>query len=137
MGRPGYISGPGAGGAPVRRAGCADFWEFYRRNVLPKETRNYVPIILAVTIMTKNLSQYGFDDVSMDEPVPFDKVTINYPVDLRLVAECVEATPAQLQELNPSLLRMTTPKVGSFELHLPAGPKDRYQTASASIPPDM
>jgi membrane-bound lytic murein transglycosylase D len=132
-----YNSGPGTVQAAVRRTGYADFWELYRRNVLPKETRNYVPIILAVTIVAKNLSQYGFDDVSMDEPLAFDKVTINYPVDLRLVAECVDATPAQLQELNPSLLRMTTPKVGSFELHLPAGTKDQYQTAIAAIPNDM
>ena len=132
-----YNSGPGTVQAAVRRTGYADFWELYRRNVLPKETRNYVPIILAVTIMTKNLSQYGFDDVSMDEPMPFDTVTVNYPVDLRLVAECVDATPSQLSELNPSLLRMTTPKVGSFELHLPAGTKAQYQTAIAAIPTDM
>jgi membrane-bound lytic murein transglycosylase D len=132
-----YNSGPGTVQAAVRRTGYADFWELYRRNVLPKETRNYVPIILAVTIVAKNLSQYGFDDVSMDEPLAFDKVNINYPVDLRLVAECVDATPAQLQELNPSLLRMTTPKIGSFELHLPAGTKDQYQTAIAAIPNDM
>ena len=132
-----YNSGPGRVQAAVKRTGYADFWELYRRNVLPKETRNYVPIILAVTIMTKNLSQYGFDDVSMDGSAAYDKVTISYPVDLRLVAECVDATPAQLQELNPSLLRMTTPKVGSFELHLPAGTKDQYQTAIAAIPNDM
>jgi membrane-bound lytic murein transglycosylase D len=132
-----YNSGPGTVQAAVRRTGYADFWELYRRNVLPKETRNYVPIILAVTIMTKNLSQYGFDDVSMDTPVAFDKVTINYPVDLRLAAQCVDATPAQLQELNPSLLRMTTPKAGAFELHLPRGTKDQYQAAIASIPNDM
>src|ERR1022692_1398554 len=132
-----YNSGPGTVQAAVRRTGYADFWELYRRNVLPKETRNYVPIILAVTIVTKNLSQYGFDDVSMDEPVAFDKVTINYPVDLRLVAECVNATFAQLQELNPSLLRLSTPKEGAFELHLPAGTKDQYQTAIAAIPSDM
>ena len=132
-----YNSGPGTVQAAVRRTGYADFWELYRRNVLPKETRNYVPIILAMTIVSKNLSQYGFDDVSMDEPTPFDSVTINYPVDLRLVAECVDATPVQLQELNPSLLRMTTPKVGSFELHLPPGTKGQYQTAVAAIPADM
>src|SRR5579862_2698625 len=132
-----YNSGPGTVQAAVKRTGYADFWELYRRNVLPKETRNYVPIILAVTIMTKNLSQYGFEDVSMDDPVGYDKVSISYPVDLRLVAECVDATPAQLQELNPSLLRMTTPKDGKFELHLPAGTKDRYQSAIAAIPPDM
>ena len=132
-----YNSGPGTVQAAVRRTGYADFWELYRRNVLPKETRNYVPIILAVTIKTKNLSQYGFDDVSMDEPTAYDPITINYPVDLHLVAECVDATPAQLQELNPSLLRLTTPRDGTFVLHLPKGTKDRYQTAIASIPPDV
>jgi membrane-bound lytic murein transglycosylase D len=132
-----YNSGPGTVQAAVKRTGYADFWELYRRNVLPKETRNYVPIILAVTIVTKNLSQYGFDDVSMDEPLAFDKVSISYPVDLRLVAECVDATPAQLQELNPSLLRFTTPRDGKFELHLPAGTKETYQTAIASVPADM
>ena len=132
-----YNSGPGTVQAAVKRTGYADFWELYRRNVLPKETRNYVPIILAMTIVSKNLSQYGFDDVDMDEPVGYDRVSISYPVDLRLVAECVDATPAQLQELNPSLLRMTTPREGTFELHLPAGKKEQYQTAIAAVPKDM
>jgi membrane-bound lytic murein transglycosylase D len=132
-----YNSGPGTVQAAVRRTGYADFWELYRRNVLPKETRNYIPIILAVTIMTKNLSHYGFDDVSMDEPSAFDAVTINYPVDLRLVADCVDATPAQLEQLNPSLLRLSTPKDGAFELHLPAGTKPQYETSIAAIPSGM
>jgi membrane-bound lytic murein transglycosylase D len=132
-----YNSGPGTVQAAVRRTGYADFWELYRRNVLPRETRNYVPIILAMTIVSKNLSQYGFDDVSRDEPVAYDSVTINYPVDLRLVAECVDATPAQLQELNPSLLRLSTPRAGPFELHLPHGTKDQYETAIATVPSDM
>jgi membrane-bound lytic murein transglycosylase D len=132
-----YNSGPGTVQAAVKRTGYADFWELYRRNVLPRETRNYVPIILAVTIMAKNLSQYGFDDVSMDNAAKYDTVTINYPVDLRLVAQCVGATQAQLQELNPSLLRLTTPREGKFELHLPAGTKDQYETAIAAIPADM
>ena len=132
-----YNSGPGTVQAAVRRTGYADFWELYRRNVLPKETRNYVPIILAVTIMTKNLSHYGFDDVSMDEPTAFDAVTVSYPVDLRLVADCVDRTPAELQQMNPSLLRLTTPKEGTFELHLPAGTKQQYQTAIAAIPSGM
>lgn len=132
-----YNSGPGTVQAAVRRTGYADFWELYRRNVLPKETRNYVPIILAVTIVTKNLSHYGFDDVSMDEPLVSDKVTINYPIDLRLVADCVDSTPAQLQQLNPGLLRLSTPKEGTFELHLPAGTKEQYQTTIAAIPTGM
>jgi len=132
-----YNSGPGTVQAAVKRTGYADFWELYRRNVLPKETRNYVPIILAVTIMTKNPSQYGLDDVAMDRAADYDRVTVNYPVDLRLVAECVNSSSSELQDLNPSLLRLTTPRAGNFELHLPAGTKEQYETAIASIPADM
>jgi len=132
-----YNSGPGTVQAAVKRTGYADFWELYRRNVLPKETRNYVPIILAVTIMAKNPSQYGLNDVVMDKPADFDTVTIDYPVDLRLVAECVNSDLSDLQDLNPSLLRLSTPRQGEFQLHLPAGTKDEYETAIASIPPDM
>lgn len=132
-----YNSGPGTVQAAVKRTGYADFWELYRRNVLPKETRNYVPIILASIIMAKNPAQYGLEDVVMDHPADYDTITIDYPVDLRLVAECVNSTPSELQDLNPSLLRMTTPRTGKFELHLPGGTKDDYDTAIAAIPPDM
>jgi membrane-bound lytic murein transglycosylase D len=132
-----YNSGPGTVQAAVKRTGYADFWELYRRNVLPKETRNYVPIILAMTILSKNLSQYGMNDIAMDHPADHDSIVINYPVDLRLVAECVGSTAADLQDLNPSLLRLTTPREGSFELHIPAGTKGEYETAIAAVPADM
>ncbi len=132
-----YNSGPGTVQAAVKRTGYADFWELYNRNVLPKETKNYVPIILAVTIMAKNPSQYGLDSVAMEHPADYDTVKISYPVDLRLVAECVNSTPEELQDLNPSLLRLTTPREGQFDLHLPAGTKDQYETAIATIPADM
>jgi membrane-bound lytic murein transglycosylase D len=135
-----YNSGPGRVQSAVKRTGYADFWELYRRNVLPKETRNYVPIIVAVTIMAKNPAQYGLDSVVKEKPVPYDTVKINYPIDLRLAAECVDATAEDLLDLNPSLLRLTTPKFsdkdGEFDLHLPAGTADKFQTAVASIPAD-
>jgi len=135
-----YNSGPGRVQSAVKRTGYADFWELYRRNVLPKETRNYVPIIVAVTIMAKNPAQYGLDSVVKEKPVPYDTVKINYPIDLRLAAECVDATAEDLLDLNPSLLRLTTPKFsdndGEFELHLPAGTAAKFQTAVASIPSD-
>src|SRR5579859_3623861 len=132
-----YNSGPGTVQAAVKRTGYADFWELYNRNVLPKETKNYVPIILAVTIMAKNPAQYGLEDVQMEKPEDYDTITIDYPVDLRLVAECVNSTPSELQDLNPGLLRMTTPRSGKFALHLPPGTKDDYETAIAAIPTDM
>ena len=132
-----YNSGPGTVQSAVKRTGYADFWQLYKRNVLPKETRNYVPIIIAVTIMAKNPQQYGLEDVVTEKPEVYDTVEIDYPVDLRLVAECVDASAGTLQELNPSLLRLTTPKNQEFELHLPAGSKDSYLTAIRAIPPDM
>ena len=131
-----YNSGPGTVQSAVKRTGYADFWELYRRNVLPKETRNYVPIILAVTIMAKNPEQYGLSSVIKEQPIPYDTVKINYPVDLRLVAECVDASASDLQDLNPSLLRLTTPKDHTFELHVPVGTAAKFETAVASIPVD-
>jgi membrane-bound lytic murein transglycosylase D len=132
-----YNSGPGTVQSAVRRTGYADFWELYRRNVLPRETRNYVPIIVAVTIMAKNPSQYGLDHIIPEKPVLSDAVKIHYPVDLRLVAECVDASVSDLEDLNPSLLRLNTPKDGTFELHLPPGTRDKYLTAIGAIPENM
>jgi membrane-bound lytic murein transglycosylase D len=132
-----YNSGPGTVQSAVKRTGYADFWELYRRNVLPRETRNYVPIIVAVTIMAKNPAQYGLDHLEREKPVPYDTVTVDYPIDLRLAAECVDVSPSDLQDLNPSLLRMTTPKDHSFKLRIPAGTKEKFESAIAVIPPEM
>lgn len=132
-----YNSGPGTVQNAVKRTGYADYWELYKRNVLPKETRNYVPIILAVTIMAKNPTQYGLEDVIPEKPVAYDSIKIDYPVDLRLAAECVDVSASTLQDLNPSLLRWTTPKNEPFELHVPAGTKDRYLSEISAIPPEM
>jgi membrane-bound lytic murein transglycosylase D len=131
-----YNSGPGTVQHAVQRTGYADFWELYRRNVLPAETRNYVPIIIAFAVMAKNPAQYGLDHLTPDAPMQADQIKINYPVDLRLASEIVDSSVADLQQLNPSLLRMTTPKDGEFTLRLPVGTAARFQQAIASIPQD-
>jgi peptidoglycan lytic transglycosylase D len=132
-----YNSGPGTVQQAVKRTGYADFWQLYDRNVLPRETKNYVPIILAVAIMAKNPAQYGLDGIVKDDPITYDTVNINYPVDLRLVAQCVDVPVTTIQELNPSLLRWSTPENSDFDLHLPKGTAGEYQTAIAAIPEDM
>jgi membrane-bound lytic murein transglycosylase D len=132
-----YNSGPGTVQRAVQRTGYADFWELYRRNVLPGETRNYVPIILAMTIMAKNPAQYGLDHLAIDLPVAYDTVRIHYPIDLRLVAECTDSSLSALAELNPSLLRMTTPKDTDFELRLPRGTSEMFQKNVEAIPEEM
>jgi membrane-bound lytic murein transglycosylase D len=129
-----YNSGPGNVQQAVKRTGYADFWELYKRNVLPAETKNYVPIILAMTIMSKNPAQYGLDAVQPDPPMKYDVVKVDYPVDLRLVAECVDVPVEQMIDLNPSLLRRTTPKDQPFDLRVPEGTKEKYQAAIATIP---
>src|SRR3954464_7956542 len=129
-----YNCGPGNVQAAVRRTGYADFWQLYKRDVLPRETKNYVPIILAMTIMAKNPAQYGLENIYPDRPAEVDTVSIDYPVDLRLVSEIIDVPAETLQELNPSLLRMTTPKDGTFDLQLPGGAKDKYLATIAAIP---
>ena len=131
-----YNSGPGNVQQAVHRTGYVDFWQLYKRNVLPAETKNYVPIILAMTIMSKNPSQYGLDSLQLEPPEKYDVVRVNYPVDLRLVAECVDTPVEELVDLNPSLLRRVTPKDQPFDLHIPAGTKEKYQAAIAAIPAD-
>ncbi|HUS18840.1 MAG TPA: LysM peptidoglycan-binding domain-containing protein [Terriglobales bacterium] len=131
-----YNSGGGNVQRAVERTGYADFWELYRRNVLPNETKNYVPIIVAITIIAKNPTQYGLSESLTDVPEDFETVKVDYAVDLRLVAEAIDQPLDLLMELNPSLLRRTTPKDEEFNLKLPLGTRARYIAAMEAIPRD-
>jgi len=130
----GYNWGTGNVQRAVEKTGYADFWELYKRNNLPAETKNYVPEILAAIIIANHPTQYGFDDVTLDPPVLTDTVTINYPVDLRLVSDLVGTPTDELMALNPSLLRMVTPPDAPFDLHLPGGMAAVYEQRIAAIP---
>jgi len=136
----GYNWGSGMVQRAVQKTGYADFWELYRRNNLPAATKDYVPEIIAATIIAKNPHQYGFDDVQSDPPIAYDTVPINYSVDLRLVADIVDADEQELAALNPSLLRMTTPPANlltePFSLHVPVGTATLFLQRIAAIPED-
>ncbi|MDE3103997.1 MAG: transglycosylase SLT domain-containing protein [Acidobacteriota bacterium] len=129
-----YNWGPGYVQRAVMKTGYADFWELYRRNMLPAETKNYVPGIIAAIIMAKNPTQYGLDRIVPDPPVESDTVTVDYAVDLRLVADVTGASLAEIVGLNPSLLRMATPSDLPFDLHLPVGTREAYEERIKSIP---
>jgi membrane-bound lytic murein transglycosylase D len=129
-----YDHGAGNIQKEVAKTGYADFWELYRRNELPTETRNYVPEILAAIIIANHPTQYGFDVVTLDPPVLTDTVTINYSIDLRLVSDLVGAPVDEVEALNPSLLRLVTPPDSSFDLHLPAGSATLFEQRAALIP---
>jgi membrane-bound lytic murein transglycosylase D len=131
-----YDWGPGNVQRAVMRTGYADFWELYRRNALPGETKNYVPGIIAAIIMAKNPEQYGLDKIMPDAAVVSDTVTVDYAIDLRLVADVTNSSLLEIVALNPSLLRMTTPRDMSFDLHIPVGTRDVFAERIKEIPED-
>jgi len=129
-----YNCGPGNVQKGIERTGYADFWELYRRNVLPRETKNYVPIIVALTLIAKDAAHYGIHP-ELENPVPYDVVKPGSAIDLRLVAETIDVDVETLRSLNPSLLRLATPDDASFQLHLPVGTAQRFSAEIADIPP--
>ena len=130
-----YNCGPGNVQKGIERTGYADFWELYRRNVLPKETKNYVPIILALTLIAKDAAHYGVQ-VDPETPVTTDVVKPGRAIDLRLVAETIDVDVETLRTLNPPLLRLATPDDAAFELHLPEGSAEKFSAEIADIPSD-
>src|SRR6202521_3327282 len=130
-----YNCGSGNVQKAIERTGYADFWELYRRNVLPRETKNYVPIIVALTLIAKDAAHYGIQ-VEPESPVPTDVVKPGRAIDLRLVAETIDVDVETLRALTPPLLRLATPDDPAFELHLPAGTAEKFSAEIADIPAD-
>src|ERR1700694_3486919 len=130
-----YNCGPGNVQKGIERTGYADFWELYKRKVLPRETKNYVPIIIALTLIAKDAPHYGIQ-VEPEAAVPTDVVKPGRAIDLRLVAETIDVDVETLRTLNPSLLRLATPDDPGFELHLPLGSAPKFSAEIADIPPD-
>lgn len=128
-----YNSGAGSVARAVERTGYADFWELHKRNVLPRQTRNYVPILLALALMAKDPARYGLN-VEPESPVRADRIKPGRSIDLRLVAETIDVSVESLKTLNPQLLRMTTPAGPEFELQLPEGTAERFFAEIAAIP---
>jgi membrane-bound lytic murein transglycosylase D len=127
-----YNCGPGVVERAVERTGSADFWELRSVGVLPAETTNYVPIILAMTIMEKNAVEYGLDGISMEPALEYDNVEIASPTSLSLVADITDTAPAELAGLNPSILKGIAP--AGFSLHVPKGSGNQLLAALQLIP---
>jgi len=131
-----YDSGPLTVQRAIEKTGYADYWELRRLHALPAETENYVPVFLATALIAKDPKAYGFDTQS-DPPLAVDKVEVDTPTDLRLVAQLIDHPVEDLVKLNPSLQCWTTPgNDPNFILNLPAGSKDLYKQNIASIPPN-
>jgi len=131
-----YDSGPLTVQRAIEKTGYADYWELRRLHALPAETENYVPVFLATALIAKDPKAYGFD-TPPDPPLALDRVKVETPTDLRLIAQLIDHPVEELVTLNPGLQRWTTPANDpAYVLNLPAGTKDLYEKNVAVIPPD-
>jgi membrane-bound lytic murein transglycosylase D len=117
-----YNGGPGRLQRAVKSGRSDDFWQLAAKpRLLPRETREYVPMILAAIVIARNPAQYGFEFETETAP-SYERVTLPRPVDLRRVAEWTETTIDEIQTLNPELRRWTTPvRDTQYELKVPVG----------------
>jgi len=131
-----YNGGPGRVQRAVERSGIDDFWRLSEgKRHLPRETREYVPLILAAMVIARNPAQYGFTPMAMDKPLAYDSVTVTRAVDLRRIAEWTDTPLESIQALNPELRRWTTPvRADRYDVKVPigTGAKLRERLANAT-----
>ena len=131
-----YNGGPGRVKRALTRSQKIDFWSLSATTrYLPRETRDYVPMILAAVIIAKNPAQYGFNIVAMAPPIT-ETVVVPHALDLRRVAEWAGVPIDDIQQLNPEFRRWTTPvKKGDYTIKVPEGTAERVRDALATAGP--
>ena len=97
-----------------------DYWAISDL-ALPKETKDYVPKLMAALIIAKNPQKYGFNGVYYSEPLKYDKVSVPPQKSLKDIASVIGASSYTLTELNPNLRHGVTPPGGSYEIKVPPG----------------
>ncbi len=117
-----YNGGPGRVQRAIKSSGRTDFWKLSASSrYLPRETRDYVPLILAAIVIAKNPVQYEMDVAPLAAPL-FETVTVTGAVDIRRIAEWAGSPVQDIQDLNPELRRWTTPvRETEYELKVPMG----------------
>jgi membrane-bound lytic murein transglycosylase D len=118
----------------MQRSGLDDFWSLAEKpKLLPRETREYVPMILAAIVIARNPAQYGFE-LATARPMEYEKVSVPKPVDIRRIAEWAGTSVNEIQDLNPELRRLTTPvKYQGYEIKVPKGTADRVEERLTAV----
>lgn len=130
-----YNCGPMCVDSAVRRTGYADYWQLRARNALPRETANYVPIILAMTIIAKNPKIYGLENLEVDAPLESQGVAIDANTGLQLIADATETPLATIKEMNPTFIHNVVPR--GLEVKVPVGTADEVTSALAKVPAEQ
>jgi soluble lytic murein transglycosylase-like protein len=104
-----------------------NFWELSANMCLPTETKNYVPQMIAATIIAKSPEKFGFRHIPYQPPMKVDKVQVNEPTSLKAVAFAINMQAEDIQILNPALLRgVTPPDSPNYTLNLPPSSKGLF-----------
>lgn len=118
----GYNAGEGKIGRAIRRYKTENFWKIAKGRYLRPETKNYVPKIMALAIIGKNLNSFGFGDIVFNEPLDFEEIELPGNTDLMKVAKAIDVEFQEIQRLNPEILRwITPPNVEKYRLRIPVG----------------
>ena len=131
-----YNAGRGRVGKALRRGGVDDFWSLSDTRHLPRETRDFVPKILAAILIGTDPASYGlFFEPEPEVELRYDEVNIDSMTELRIIAECAGTNLETIRRLNPHLVRLTTPNVSAYTVRIPEGTRQRFLPAFAAIPP--
>jgi len=129
-----YDAGEGRVARAIARTGAETYWELCRLGALPKETRLYVPSVIAAALIGKNQAHYGFH-VAPEAPVSFETVRLNKPVNVRRLAQACRLDADELIELNPELRGSTTPKIPSgYDFRVPVGAGEIVTARLGQVP---
>jgi membrane-bound lytic murein transglycosylase D len=123
----GYNAGAGKISRAIQRYRTEDFWELTKHKYLKRETRHYVPKMIAAALIAKEPEKYGFIDIDYDEPIRYEKVTVTDATDLKVIANCCEVDYETIKALNPELkMWCTPPHRPDYEVKIPAGTREKF-----------
>lgn len=130
-----YNAGEGRIQKAMKRSNADNYWELLSTKHIRPETKDYVPKFIAASLIANNPQDFGFDEIEYHEPLIFDEVKLNSPINLSVAAECAGVSLDEMKKLNPELRRWCTPPdVSDYTLRIPIGTKERFTTALAAIP---
>lgn len=125
-----YNWGAGRVKRAIKKQKTNDFWKLR----LNRQTRNFVPLYMAATIIAKDPKRYGFD-VEYEKPLNWDVMKVNKAMDLKAVADALSVPVDTIKELNPELRRgVTPPNYKNYRLRIPDGSKNIFAQKYENIP---
>jgi len=124
----GYNAGEAKIHQAMKRAKSQDFWAISQHRYLKRETKEYVPKLLAAMIIAEDPGKYGLSNIDYHPPLVYEKVVVPPGVRLDQIARAAETNVEELRVLNPALRRdKTPPQDPSFEIKLPPGKKEVFE----------